>query len=139
MDEKTTQIMQNIKNTISDLTKEYVFSPDNDKPITFKGDFSEIETIKRTPNEKERIEYIQSKLRYLYFYKSKLNRNQYKTAMRQCINDRESVLIFIDKIDDKNNIFKDYYHYCNTEQIYMYIRRKIQFPQNIKGVVGLIK
>ena len=102
----------------------------NNKPILFKTNDYEIKSVTRLPNKKEKVQYIQNILKSLYFLKGKIDRDQYKTAMRQCINDEKSVLEFIYKLNNPD-IYRDYYRYCNTEHSYLEATTKITFTNPV--------
>lgn len=122
-----------LEELIEELKKTPIHKSDfrNDKPIKIKTNDYKVESISRVPNEKEKIEFIQVRLKTLYLLKE-INKAQYKTARRQCINDRESVLRFISRIEGQENICKQFYDYCNTKQNYIEATCKLLLNSNIE-------
>ena len=119
------KILEELKESLIHMMSNNYFNMDN-KPIKFKTNNYEIKSVTRLPNEKEKIEFIQGRLKTLYLLKE-IDKDQYKTARRQCINDRESVLRFISKIEGQENICKQFYDYCSTEHYYMEATSKVTF------------
>ena len=119
------KILEELKESLIHMMSNNYFNMDN-KPIKFKTNNYEIRSVTRLPNEKEKIEFIQGRLKTLYLLKE-IDKDQYKTARRQCINDRESVLRFISKIEGQENICKQFYDYCNTEHDYIEGTCKVTF------------
>lgn len=130
------KMLENLKDSLVQMMADNYFDKGN-KPINFKTDNYEIKSVTRLPNEKEKIVYIQETLQRLYFYLRKINKDQYKTARRQCINDRESVLRFISKIEGEENIFEYFHYFCITEQDYIEGKVKVVFNNIACTVVDI--
>lgn len=130
------KMLENLKDSLVQMMADNYFDKEN-KPIKFKTDNYEIKSVTRLPNEKEKIVFIQETLQRLYFCFRKINKDQYKTARRQCINDRESVLRFISKIEGEENIFEHFNYFCNNERDYIEGKVKVTFNNIARTIVDI--